>query len=95
MSESGLGTQAANQEAQRQEEIKPSILRVQRYLSKSFRFFGEGHSSWKLAHAHTLAWLSTKYLRWECTCRVMEAGGLLSGSPTALLRETLEDRTET
>lgn len=45
-----------------------------RYLSKSFRFLGEGHSSWKLAHAHTLAWLSTRYFRWECTCRTMEEG---------------------
>lgn len=73
----------ANQEAQRQEEIKPFILRVLRYLSKSFRFFGEGHSSWKLAHAHTLAWLSTKYLRWECTCRVTEVGGITEWMPNS------------
>lgn len=51
-----------------------AILKVHKYLSKSFRFFGEGHSSWKLAHAHTLAWLSTRYFRWECTCRTKEVG---------------------
>lgn len=53
-----------------QKEIR-ALFSEHGYLSKSFRFFGEGHSSWKLADAHTLAWLSTRYFRWECTCRAM------------------------
>lgn len=68
------GPQPAPEDHGRQ-EIEASIfnLRAQAYLSKSFRFCGEGHSSWKLAEAHTLAWLSTRYLRWECTCRAKKA----------------------
>lgn len=63
------------------------------YLSKSLRFLGEGHSSWKLAHAQTLAWLSTRYFRWECTCTTTEAGvgaGLSRDLPEASIPEALE-----
>lgn len=65
------------------------------YLSKSFRFLGEGHSSWKLAHAHTLAWLSTRYFRWECTCRTTEVGGITMSPPRSPTPGALEHGTET
>lgn len=70
-----------------------AILRVQRYLSKSFRFPGDGHSSWKLAHAHTLAWLSTRSFSWECTCRTTGAGaGSWRDHPKAARLEVLKDK---
>jgi hypothetical protein len=90
-----MGHRLVHQEVQRQEEIEPSVLRVHRYLSKSFKFFGEGHSSWKLAQAHTLAWLSTRYFRWECTCRAITAMCELWREGFRFLPlKTLEDRTD-
>lgn len=71
--------------SQTQRRKEGSELRA--YLSKSCRFFGEGHSSWKLVQAHTLAWLSTRSLKCECTCRTVEEGRVIEGQRKSLAPE--------